>query len=434
MKNVYDIRYEKKLVYVLPGGNDSVLEKSIGAVHAETAVIIYLYYTDTLAEYYGYIGAIPEGIDVYIISSRGDVLEEMRRFMAALGRGNVRYAMKENRGRDVSALLVAGRDIVGRYKYVCFLHDKKEHGEDWKADTRFWIENLWGNQIGGTGYINGILELFEGHGELGILAPPEPVGEHFNTWHGYGWYNSFDITRSMAGRLGLDADIRPDRPPITFGTVLWFRSVALRKLFEAGWAYSDFDDEKLCAGDYVSYAVERIFAYVAQDAGYNTGTVMCTSYAARQMNFLQHSTCRIFREMDRYFPVNTLSDLECYMGNKGKVIEFARRNGRICLYGAGRMGRLCAAMLRQEGIEPVACMVSCSTEKEMLDGIPVVVADTLAGWQDMAVIITVYDTKMQEEIAASLEANGCYNYIRFWDWQWQYMGNGGGQCEGRADG
>ncbi len=414
MKNVYDLRYENNFLFLLPEKNHTESNSQPLKLYRKTAVIIYLYYLDTLQTYYPYLDNIPPQIDVYLISSREEVLREVKESWASRSGRKVHYILKENRGRDVSALLVTGREIVPKYEYVCFLHDKKEHCAERKEDTQFWVENLWRNQVGSSDYINHILDTFEKNKDLGILAPPEPVGKHFNTWYGYGWYHSFEITRELAKRLQLKADIRWDKPPITFGTVLWFRTCSLRKLFEAEWQYSDFNDEKLQRGHYLSYAIERIFAYVAQDAGYSTGIAMTPSYGEKQINFLQYSTHLIFQEMDSFFPINNLGDLECFQRNKGKVIEFARRNKEVYLYGAGKMGRLCSALLRAENILPLGFLVSKESEVTRIECLPVVPVDQLEDIQDMAVIITVYQREVQEEIAELLERYGCHMYIKLW--------------------
>ena len=131
MKNVYDIRYEKNLIYILPEG----MKKSLRIKYTKTAVILYLYYIDTLSFYYTYIDVIPNTIDMYIISSREEVLEAIRTHEGDFANRNVRYILKENRGRDVSALLVTSLEIVKNYQYICFLHDKKAREERFKKDT-----------------------------------------------------------------------------------------------------------------------------------------------------------------------------------------------------------------------------------------------------------------------------------------------------------
>lgn len=410
MKNVYDIRYEKNLIYVRSSDQDARLGIP-DAIFQDTVIILYLYYQDTLSVYWPYIDGIPEEINVCLISSREEVLWEARKHLEAAGRGGVRYILKENRGRDVSALLVAGADIIKDYKYVCFLHDKKEHSEEWKKDTELWIENLWGNMIGSAGYIQHILNLFLKNPVLGVLVPPEPVGDHFNAWYGYGWNHSFEITEELVRKLELNTDIRLQKPPITLGTVLWFKRDAMQKLFQYGWKYSDFDDESLKTPHYLSYGIERIFSYVAQDAGYDTGTVMTETYAAKQTKHLQHAANLFLKEAEVFFPVTTLVSLECFKRNQGRVIEFAKKNKEVYLYGAGKIGQLCLSVLRKENMQPAGFIVSKSDGNPMVECLPVIELDRLECPQRKAVIITVYEPAAQREIAEMLEERGCWNYI-----------------------
>ena len=411
MKNVYDIRYENNLIYVLSSAPEALWQE----IYSDTLIIVYLYYLDTLSVYLHYLDGIPEAIHVCLVSSRKEVLREARRHMEASGRKNIRYILKENRGRDVSALLVTCADLIKDYEYVCFLHDKKERSAEVKRDTELWIKNLWGNTVGSAGYIGRVLQLFLENPSLGVLAPPEPVGDHFCTWYGYGWHDSFGITEELVEKLCLDTDIRQDKPPVTIGTALWFRRDALQKLFDHGWEYSDFDDEGLRRQDYLSYGIERIFPYVAQDAGYDTGTVMTEAYAAIQTNYLQHAANLIFKEAEPFFPVNNLADLERYRSNKSSVIEFAERNREVYLYGAGTMGQFCLSLLRKENIQPEGFVVSKGGGVSMVDCIPVIELDRLEHLPGRAVVITVYTLEVQDEIAKRLEERGCQNYIRMWE-------------------
>lgn len=411
MKNVYDIRYENNLIYVLSSAPEALWQE----IYSDTLIIVYLYYLDTLSVYLHYLDGIPEAIHVCLVSSRKEVLREARRHMEASGRKNIRYILKENRGRDVSALLVTCADLIKDYEYVCFLHDKKERSAEVKRDTELWIKNLWGNTVGSAGYIGRVLQLFLENPSLGVLAPPEPVGDHFCTWYGYGWHDSFGITEELVEKLCLDTDIRQDKPPVTIGTALWLRRDALQKLFDHGWEYSDFDDEGLRRQDYLSYGIERIFPYVAQDAGYDTGTVMTEAYAAIQTNYLQHAANLIFKEAEPFFPVNNLADLERYRSNKSSVIEFAERNREVYLYGAGTMGQFCLSLLRKENIQPEGFVVSKGGGVSMVDCIPVIELDRLEHLPGRAVVITVYALEVQDEIAKLLEERGCRNYIRMWE-------------------
>ena len=257
--------------------------------------------------------------------------------------------------------------------------------------------------------------MFEKKERLGILVPPEPVGDIFTTWFGYGWHGAYDITKKIADRMALHADISSDKAPITFGTVLWFRTKALMKLFDLGWQYSDFQDEKLNDENYLSYGLERIFAYVAQDAGYETGTVMSVSYAEKQTKYLQYAASRIMHEKDDFFPISNMRKLEIYLKNRGKVIAFAKGSRELYLYGTGKMGKLCLFMLGYEYILPTGWIISKGERPGTLYGIPVFLIDEVEITQDIAVIITVENATVQEQMVLQLENKGVSNYIRFWN-------------------
>jgi rhamnosyltransferase len=312
--------------------------------------------------------------------------------------------------------LIASADIVKKYQYVCFIHDKKEHKAIYKKDTELWIENLWGNLIGSEYYIRNLLQLFEDNPTLGILAPPAPIGDSANAWYGFGWYRSFDITKTLAQKLELKADIDINKPPITLGTALWFRTKALEKLYTLNWRYSDFDDDKLKNQNYLSYGVERIFAYVAQDAGFDTGEVMTLEYAQKQNSYLQYSTAKIFAETEKYFPFLSIFCLERYRPNVDRLIRFAKENEKILLYGYGNMGSFCLETLRRNGIQNVeAFLASNVSGDKMHDGVKVIQIDELDHYEyhEAGVVITVADTGIQDDMVERLKEKDIDNYMIF---------------------
>lgn len=419
MKNVYDIRYEKNLTYIIPECASCKCREQEENVLAEnaykkTAIILYLYYEDTLPVYYGYISRIPKKIDIYIISSRKEVLQEVEQHMDTAGESSIYYLLKENRGRDITALLITGAGIVKNYQYLCFLHDKKEHKADAKEDTALWVENLWGNLIQDSDYINRVLKLFEENENLGILAPPDPIGDYVCAWYADGWYDSFDMTKKLIDKLELKADIDRARPPVTLGTALWFKSRALEKLFAADWKYLDFDDSKLIDKGYLSYGIERIFAYVAQDAGYDTGTIMTMDYAEKQTNYLQHATKLVFGEAEQFFPFYTVQEVERYKENAVRIVEFAKSCKKLFLYGAGKYGKFCFTLLRAENLCPQGYIVSGSVDHMMIQGLPVFSIDQIDDFQDISVIITVFSRQARKEIIEKLKEKGICHYIEFW--------------------
>lgn len=413
MENVFDIKYKKNLEYILPVVYEKDKNLRADGFMEHVAVIMYFYYTDTVSDYCEYIDKIEHDVTVYVVTPLDEVAQKVTDTIKDKKWSHVEIIRKPNRGRDVSGLLIVANAVVRNYRYVCFIHDKKSHFKETEEDVALWIENMWENLIGNAHHIRNIINIFEKNEELGILASPAPVGKVFKVWYGYGWRDCFETTKNLAKRLHLKCDLDETKPPITIGTTFWFRSEALQKLFDYPWKYEDFDDDKLADNEYLSYAVERIFAYVAQDAGFTTGEVMTTEYAAKQTLFLQYSLSEIFRKLHPFYPFPTYENALCIEDNLQEMIKYVSEKEKIYLCGVGDVGKFCAGYLRRCGYEPKG-FLTLTKEEALADKIPVF---SLAEYRESGcgdgIVITVANKKMQNEMIDELKALGVKDYHIF---------------------
>ena len=112
MDNVYDIKREKHLDYILPKKHR--IEKSEGIVDLlkdKTAIIIHLHYLDSIDIYLKYMNAIPDDINIFFTFSDHKVKEIFQKTKISKGK-NCTMVEKQNRGRDISAFLVACRKDI----------------------------------------------------------------------------------------------------------------------------------------------------------------------------------------------------------------------------------------------------------------------------------------------------------------------------------
>jgi len=73
-------------------------------------------------------------------------------------------------------------------------------------------------------------------------------------------------------------------PPATsFGGAFWFRPAALKKLFEYPWEYEDFPEEPLSIDGTLLHAIERVYPFVAQDAGFYPAFALTDRYASLEI-------------------------------------------------------------------------------------------------------------------------------------------------------
>lgn len=407
LENVYNIRKEKNLYFILP---ESVRNENNVPFH-KTAVISYLYYSDTVESYIKYLKNIPNEIDMYIVSSDKGILEIVAMYLRE--REKVFFIEKQNRGRDVSALLVACKEIVLKYEYICFIHDKKEKRVCEKKDVKFWIENLWDNTLKSTNYVYNILNVFKENPNIGLLVPPEPLGEYFTAWFGNAWAGNFEKTKMLVEKMNLCCNLDKKFPPITIGTVLWAKVEAIQKLFGLDWNYEDFDEEPLAIDGTISHAIERVFAYVAQDAGYNTGTVMATCYAEKKMNYLQQVSREAYTLLHNELHIRDVADLRVYENKKNEILRFVENNKRIYVYGAGKTGKDCLAFLKRLGKLPTGFVVTkLLGQEQAIEGVNIYELQDLVNVKDVGIIIAVGE-KYKEDVVLALGEKGIYNYIEF---------------------
>ncbi len=394
---------DQVMTRILPDSITEYDESRAAALH--TAVVIHLYYPEGLKECEAYLPEIPEGIDIFLITSNEELLPACE-VLATAGNG-IRVIRKENRGRDVAALLVAFRPYLGDYEYLCFVHDKNSGYYD-KEDVRRWGENLWTNMIGTRKYILNILQILESD-EAGLLIVPPPVGPSLNVQYENLWYRNYDNTVRLANKLGLGCLPDDRESPASVGTAFWCRTKALEKLFDADWKYEDFPDEPMPVDGTISHAIERILPFVAQDAGFKTLIVMNASYAQkvnRLNNEMIGTLLDFVREYHRMYCVRDvmLTDRQI----REDILPFCEKNDNIYIYGAGIMGERIISMLLIKNIRPRAVLVSDGRRiTGTLFGIPVKEIGELSEEQvRQASVIVAVSERLSGEIQKTLFEKG----------------------------
>lgn len=246
-----------------------------------TLVVMHVYYPELMDECLAYIRNVPAGIDVLITTSNYEIVEELKEKFSNIQANFLGVLKAPRRGRDIAAFLIAAREKMLSYRYVCFTHDKKM-----SADAHYYTlgenfrELILKNVLASENYIRNIITLFEENPCLGVLAPPSPfMGAYLNAL-GHSWAVNLDATKELAERLNLNCDLDRRYEPYVLGTSLWFRVEALRPLLEYPFKITDLPEEPLPPDGTISHAVERIFPYVAQSQGYYSGWVMTEKYAS----------------------------------------------------------------------------------------------------------------------------------------------------------
>lgn len=405
MDNIYDIRRDKQLQFILSTEYTHFFPKK--EVMQSCAVVVNLYYEDKVEFYFSYLNHVPKEITLYIFSSKETVLQKAEKYS---NHENTLFIKKENRGRDLSAFLVAFRPYMDKYEKICFVHDKKEHHIWQKSDINKWEENLWGNMLATQDYIHNVLYLFESRPEIGILFPPEPLGKYVEARYLAKWNGNIDNCLKLAQKMNLSTDINREKRCISLGSVFWTQREAIKKLVDLGWNYEDFPEEPMPDDCTVSHAIERILGYVAQDAGYDAATIMTEQYASWSLLFLQDYFWPMFFKLSDEMGINNLDQFYMLNIQKGRVLNYIEKYPVFYLYGAGKYGRALLKILREERIEPSGFVVTDgSKEPQYIDGLRVYELKDIKK-QSVGIILTVY-YPLQKIMINALKENEIYDYI-----------------------
>lgn len=285
----YDIVKNLNLTYIMPTEkyDTSLLEKQMK--ENKVALVMHLYFEDLLEESYHYVSSMPEDADIYLTTDSEKKQKAIEKVFAKLPCKKLEVRVIQNRGRDVSSLLVGVKDVIMEYDIVCFAHDKKTAQVKPGTIGASFAYKCFENTLSNKAYVANVIDTFVKNPRLGILSPPEPNHSTFFITLGVEWGPNYDVTKALADRLGLTVPMSEDVPPVApLGTMFWFRPAAMKPLYAQDWEYEDFPPEPNGIDGTLLHAIERIYPFIAQEAGYYPAYGMTDKYAAVEYTNLHY--------------------------------------------------------------------------------------------------------------------------------------------------
>ena len=282
--NLYDLKNWFNWNIILPLDYSRVLPEG-----KRIAVIFHTYYDDIMGQYLHNIEAFPERTDFYFTTDTEEKKEALEELLEPYKDCyHIEYRIVDNRGRDVSALLVGCRDVVldGGYDLVCFMHDKKGIGllNQYACVGQSFSDCCFENTAASADYVNNVIELFDRQPRLGLAVPPPPRNANYYKVVGGSWTINYANTEKLLKELGITVPISKQKPPVSaIGSVFWFRPEALRPLFEREWKIENFAAEPMPGDGTISNAIERAHGLIAQSQGYYTSIIMNSVYAEQEV-------------------------------------------------------------------------------------------------------------------------------------------------------
>ncbi len=251
------------------------------------ALFMHLYDVTMADEMAGYASMAPENADIYISTTSQEKKQAILEAFAGLPNA-VEVHVCPNRGRDVSALLIVFRDTLRRYDYVCVTHDKRTPHLKPLTIGEGFAYNGYQNILASREYVRNLLATFEREPLLGVLYAPQPNHADFATQIGLEWGDNFKTVKALARKLRLSVPMDEAHYPCApYGSNFWARADALSPLLAVDWTYNDFPKEPFVKTDgTILNAIERIYPYSAQQAGYYSAVAMTDTYSAIELGNL----------------------------------------------------------------------------------------------------------------------------------------------------
>lgn len=405
IKNVWDIRNDEKLFFM------NSTTRSDKNNTEEALIIAYMYYENMMEHYLSYIDNICSYVDCLLITSNSDI----ESFIRSKYKDNNRVTViaKENRGRDVAALLVTARDYIKKYEYICFVHDKKGKVSRTEDYVQSYTNNIWSNLLASKDYISNVINIFEENKSIGLLTPEVEIWYQESDPYKNGWSVNFDNTVLLAQKLDIKADISEKKPCLSLGTMFWAKTVAIKKLIDYQFDYTDFDEEPMSDDGTISHAIERIFPFVAQDAGYKTGTIMTEDFMVGFMVNYYKVMPKSLKIMHEFTGINRFGMVESFDANKNRIKGRIQGKEKIFIYGAGKLGRDCITYMRNViGLEPIGVIDRKYKKGEFVENIPVADVEDIEIDSNYIIIIAVGSIH-RKEVEEMLIAHKLSDY-EFW--------------------
>lgn len=225
------------------------------------AAIIHLYYDDLATEFHTYLQRIEEAVDVYISTCSDYQADLIRSAFQGYASGTVVVRVVPNRGRDIAPKLTAFNDVYACYEYVLHLHGKRSpHASVLAVWRQFMLENL----VGDGQSARSIIAVMDAIPKIGMVGV-----QHFEpVRHWLGWGQNFELSQKLARRMSIDLD---SSVPVDFpsGSMFWARSSALIPLLALGLNADDFEIEQGQTDGTLAHAIERLFFYSCEKAGFD---------------------------------------------------------------------------------------------------------------------------------------------------------------------
>jgi lipopolysaccharide biosynthesis protein len=230
---------------------------------ARVAVVIHAFYPDLFRELAAAVAAAGFPFDLFVTCPTA-AIDQIKADLGSMGIEDAVVLGVANRGRDVAPFLRVLPEVRARgFRLLLKLHTKRSAHRD---DGATWRSSLVEPLLSPAGAAAAIHALWR-PGEYGIVGP----SNHIVPLSKYPGAN-LERVRQLADDLGVDQTDGGDIPFVA-GTMFFARVDALTPLLRLTLDETDFEPEVGQIDGTLAHAIERLFSFSAQAAGYRLASL-----------------------------------------------------------------------------------------------------------------------------------------------------------------
>lgn len=232
----------------------------------DVAVQAHIFYPDLGYEIRNYLENIPVKIFLYISTDTKEKAALIEKIFCDMRNiSGLDIQITENIGRDLAPMIIAFGTKLSKHDIVLHIHSKRSpHNTKLRGWRRYLMESLLGN----SQRVGNILQQFVKNPSLGILFPLiyNPIRSCMNIGDNYN--NMLKLAIKHGGNYKVIENIKKDYFPA--GSMFWFRGKAILPLIQMQLSWNDFEQENGQSDGTLAHAIERMFIYFAESAGFQT--------------------------------------------------------------------------------------------------------------------------------------------------------------------
>ena len=181
-------------------------------------------------------------------------------------------------------------------------------------------------------------------------------------------------------------------------------------LFERDWSLCEFQKEPMDGDGTISHAIERLFPYVAQDAGYKTCMIMNDVFVGRYLGKIDYLMYWLWNSAEEEFGICYPYQINNIEMEKERFESFFEENDKVYVYGAGKLGRSFYRYLTKIIKKVPIGFVDKNKNGQDLFELPIVSLNEIEEKKGIGIIIAVGDNLL-EEIVNELKKKDINSFI-----------------------